>query len=289
MMALALAFGVSAALAALPDALAGQPVGLGVFLAIGLLGGAHCLGMCGPLVATYADRMGSGGSAGGQSTRGRSADPAASSRLRWRDVRQHALFNLGRAASYAAMGALLGGLGAVLYGAAGLVAVADLVRAVAGIVVGAAILLVGTRYLLTGGAGEGHVSVPGATGLFDRVSGALLARVDRLVRGPRIVVLGAVHAVLPCPLLFPVYLYAFARGSPVEGALALGALGLGTFPTLFAFGTVVGSASARWRSRLHRVLGILFLVLGLVALSHGLRLAGLPVPRIPLPVYQPLA
>gem|GEM_PF-6123565 len=39
------------------SSLAGQPVSLGVFLLIGLFGGAHCLGMCGPLVTTYADRM----------------------------------------------------------------------------------------------------------------------------------------------------------------------------------------------------------------------------------------
>jgi len=33
-----------------------EPLSLGVFLLVGLLGGAHCLGMCGPLVSTYADR-----------------------------------------------------------------------------------------------------------------------------------------------------------------------------------------------------------------------------------------
>lgn len=254
--------------------LADQPVGLGVFAAIGVLGGAHCLGMCGPLVATYADRMG-----------------GPDDRLRWRDVRQHGLFNLGRTVSYAAMGALLGGLGGLVFDAAAIVALADVVRGTAGVLVGAFVLVVGLSYLRSGGAGGGvnHLhALPGAAALFERLSGAMLARVESAVDGPRIVALGAVHAVLPCPLLFPVYLYAFARGSPVEGAVALGVLGLGTFPTLFLFGTVVGSVGARWRSRLHRALGACFLLLGLVALTHGLRLFGLPVPRIPLPVYQPL-
>ena len=280
------------------DALGGQPVGLGVFFTIGLLGGAHCLGMCGPLVTTYATRMRPDGAGDGHGVRGGptatdGAWPAAGGatpaqrRLGWAEVRQHGLFNLGRTVSYAAMGAVMGGLGAVLFGVAGVLAVADTVRAAAGILVGLFILATGTRYLL-GGVGGGVESLPGAAGLFDRVSGALLARIDTWVRGPRIVALGAVHAVLPCPLLFPAYLYAFARGSPVEGALALGVLGLGTFPTLFALGTLWTEVSARTRSRLHRVLGALFLVLGLVALTHGLRLAGVPVPRIPLPVYQPL-
>jgi len=278
------------------DALGGQPVGLGVFFAIGLLGGAHCLGMCGPLVTTYATRMREeearsdpAAATDGSGVTGRT--PRAESRLHWREVRQHGLFNLGRTVSYATMGALLGGLGALLYDAAALVAVADAVRAVTGILVGAFILATGVRYLLgeAGGGPGGVESIPGATGLFDRVSGALLSRVDAWVRGPRIVALGAVHSILPCPLLFPAYLYAFARGSPVEGALALGVLGLGTFPTLFALGTLWTEVSARTRVRLHRVLGALFLVLGLVALTHGLRLAGLPVPKIPLPVYQPLS
>ena len=272
------------------DALGGQPVGLGVFFAIGLLGGAHCLGMCGPLVTTYATRMGPGGngeSSAATDGSGVGASRAADRRLHWREVRQHGLFNVGRTLSYALMGALLGGLGALVYDAAALVAVADAVRAVAGILVGAFILVTGVRYLL-GGAAAGLESLPGASGLFDRVSGALLGRVDTMVRGPRIVALGAVHAVLPCPLLFPAYLYAFARGLPVEGALALGVLGLGTFPTLFALGTVWTEVSARTRARVQRGLGVAFLVLGLVALTHGLRLAGLPVPRIPLPVYQPL-
>jgi len=285
------------------SALGGQPVGLGVFFAIGLLGGAHCLGMCGPLVTTYASRMGpdSGGEGrstatdGSGATRGSPGEESGrragqNQRLHWREVRQHGLFNLGRTVSYAAMGALLGGLGALVYDAATLVAVADVVRAVTGVLVGGFILVTGVRYLLgeTGGGPGGVESLPGAAGLFDRVSGVLLARVDSLVRGPRIVALGAVHAVLPCPLLFPAYLYAFARGSPVEGALALGVLGLGTFPTLFALGTLWTELSARTRGRLHRALGALFLVLGLVALTHGLRLAGVPVPKIPLPVYQPL-
>ena len=216
------------------------------------------------------------------------ASRPADRRLHWREVRQHGLFNLGRTLSYAAMGALLGGLGAVVYDAAALAAVADAVRAVAGVLVGGFILVTGVRYLLGGTAGGGLESLPGASGLFDRVSGVLLARVETMVRGPRIVALGAVHAVLPCPLLFPAYLYAFARGSPVEGAVALGVLGLGTFPTLFALGTFWTEVSARTRERVQRGLGVAFLVLGLVALTHGLRLAGVPVPHIPLPVYQPL-
>ena len=96
------------------------PYGLCVFFAIGLLGGAHCLGMGGPLVTTYAARMSDGGRTDGSGNRtaagGSETAAGTAPRLDWRDVRQHALFNLGRTLSYATMGALLGALGAVLYG-----------------------------------------------------------------------------------------------------------------------------------------------------------------------------
>jgi len=64
-------------------ALSGEAVGLGVFFLIGLFGGAHCLGMCGPLVTTYADRMDA-----------QSSGPA--NQLSVHMVTQHGLFNLGR-------------------------------------------------------------------------------------------------------------------------------------------------------------------------------------------------
>ncbi|MUW15947.1 sulfite exporter TauE/SafE family protein, partial [Halorubrum sp. CBA1125] len=46
-----------------------------LFLAIGLLGGAHCIGMCGPLVTVYAGRMRDGTR---RADGGNGATPAAS-------------------------------------------------------------------------------------------------------------------------------------------------------------------------------------------------------------------
>jgi hypothetical protein len=240
-----------------------------VFLLVGLLGGAHCLGMCGPLVGLYADRMDASGATA---------------------ARRHALFNLGRTAGYALAGLLLGGAGALLFDAATVASVAGPVRGVAGVAAGAFILLTGATYA-AGGHGHGP-SIPGVDGLFARVSGVLTARVDRWVGGPRIAGLGLVHALLPCPILYPVYLYALARGSPVAGAVSLGLVGLGTLPTLFASGLAVGSlgsTTAANRARLHRVLGVVFLLLGYVPLAHGLGLLGVDLlPHVRIPIYQPL-
>jgi len=242
---------------------------LAVFALVGLLGGAHCLGMCGPLVTMYADRLGDDG-------------PVA-----WGEVRQHLLFNLGRTASYAAIGALMGVLGTMLYDTAAVAAIANDVRAVAGILVGVFIVATGVRYLLTGTT-EGLVGRLGSGSLFQRVSTRLHEHVDTWVGGPRIVGLGAVHGLLPCPLLYPAFLYAFAVGSPLYGALSLAVLGLGTVPAVFAYGLAFNAVSLRIQTPLHRTLGAVFLLLGYLPLSHGLMLFGIALPHPTIPVYQPL-
>jgi hypothetical protein len=247
-----------------------ESVGILVFAAIGLLGGAHCLGMCGPLVTMYADRLGT------------DAD-----RVRGYDVRQHLLFNLGRTASYAVVGTVMGALGALLFDAAAIASVAAVVRGTVGVAIGTVIVLVGLGYLVRGST-TATLSVPVLDDAFARAYGTITERVDEWVAGPRIAALGALHGLLPCPLLYPAFLYALARGDPIEGGLALTALGLGTIPSLFVYGTLFQTLSVRTRTHLHRVLGVLFVVLGYLPLAMGLMALGVDLPMPPVPFYQPL-
>ncbi len=252
-----------------------------LFLAIGLLGGAHCIGMCGPLVTMYADRMrprSDGGTIAGSHRDGRSRG-----HLTLYEVRQHALFNVGRAASYTALGALFGALGGVVFLTADqLTATADLVRGGVGVLVGAFVIVAGAKYLL--GGGSAGISIPGV----GRVTNWLAVRIEGSVNSPGIVGLGALHALLPCPMLYPAYLFAFATGSAISGAIALAALGIGTIPAVFAYGTLIESVDAVHRRRLHRLLGVAFVVLGYVLLAHGLMALGIHLPHPHLPHYQPL-
>ena len=243
-------------------------IGLLTFGLVGALGGVHCLGMCGPLVTMYADRIDQSG-------------PVA-----WRAIRQHLLFNLGRTASYATVGAVMGLLGRVLYDAAAVATGANDVRAVAGVVVGTVIVVTGGSYLLTGTTTRSLGGFGGGR-LFRRVSETLSTRIDALVAGPRIVLLGAVHGLLPCPLLYPAFLYVFAAGDPAYGAVGLGVLGLGTVPSVFAYGVAFQSISPLIQGPAHRVLGAAFLLLGYVPLAHGLSLFGIGVPHPGIPIYQP--
>ncbi|SDR15641.1 sulfite exporter TauE/SafE family protein [Natronobacterium texcoconense] len=255
-----------------------EPVGLAVFALIGLLGGAHCLGMCGPLVTTYSDRL-----------RAQSDGRAARNELTVGMVKQHALFNLGRTASYAILGGLFGLAGATVFvSSRAVTAVATDVHAIAGIVVGIVIVAMGVHYLVGRGLVGGSVSLPFVGSLLERVHGRLLANVDVWVGDSRIAGLGAVHGLLPCPLLYPAFLYAFVQGSPTGGFLGLAALGLGTVPSLFVYGTLFQSLSLETRVKLHRVLGVGFVVLGYIPLQHGLATVGVPLPHPPIPYYQPL-
>ncbi len=248
-----------------------ETLGLPVLALVGLFGGAHCIGMCGPLVATYADRL--------------EADARESVLTLW-EVRQQVLFNVGRTASYAVIGGLFGLAGELVFLSMRQVTmVATDIHAISGIGVGLVVGGVGVSYAM-GGAGR-DLSVPGVDRISSTVHRQLLPRVDAWVNDSRIVGLGAVHGVLPCPLLYPAYLYAFIQGSALGGATALGALGLGTIPAVFLTGTVFTSVDIGGRRTLHRALGVAFLVLGYIPLQHGLAALGIALPAIPLPHVQP--
>ena len=257
-----------------------RSVELGLFFLVGLFGTGHCLGMCGPLVSIYADKM----------DEQERTDSSAGGLLTVRQVRQHALFNAGRVAVYTLLGAAFGTVGLVMFASANeTVPYGDEIRAVVGVVVGAGIVVAGLSYL-AGRAGTTLVSsIPVLDGLFRRVHSVLGARLDTWVGGPRIFGLGFLHGFLPCPLLYPAFLYAFGQADPIAGAVSLFVLGVGTFPAMFLYGTVFQSVSARRRRIVHRLLGGVFLLLGVHTLFAGLRLLGFDVPHLfSLPVYQPL-
>ncbi|WP_336022919.1 sulfite exporter TauE/SafE family protein [Halobellus salinisoli] len=255
------------------DAVGPSNVEIGVFLLIGALGGAHCLGMCGPLVSVYADRL-------------RATEDGRGVSLR--QLRQHALFNLGRAGGYAIVGAVLAVVGAFALAAVDtVISVGNGVRGTMGILIGTLIITSGASYLWRGTGGR--IRLPGRISVvFTRVSTALTARVDALVGDVRIVGLGFGHAFLPCPITFPAYLYAFAIADPIRAAALLSLLGLGTIPTLFVYGLALGSLSVGRRRTVHRVLGVAFLLLGYLPLAHGLMLLGIHLPHPTVPIYQPL-
>ncbi len=182
------------------------------FLA-GLLGGVHCLGMCGGIVAA----MGMQGDDG-------------------RRLPEQLGYNLGRVASYAIAGALAGLVGSAAFLSERLVPVQTMLYVLAQVM----LILVGL-YL----AGLNHAVL----GL-ERLGGGLWRRVQPVVGGMfpvrgfvRATLAGGLWGWLPCGLVYSVLVSALASGSPLSGALIMLAFGLGTLPNLLA----MGWAAARLR------------------------------------------
>jgi hypothetical protein len=274
------------------DALVHDPVELGLFFVIGLFGTSHCLGMCGPLVSVYSERLAerseTAGANGTTGSRGNSNPngPALTTGL----VAQHALFNFGRLTIYATLGGLFGLLGGSVFRTADVVVVFGTeLRGAVGIATGAVVVATGTAHAFGRSSGVLSGEVPMLATVTARIRDRLVSELDQWLGGYRTFVLGFVHGFLPCPLLYPAFLYAFATGDPVGGALALAALGAGTFPAVFLYGTLYQAANPRRYAVVYRLVGAAFVLLGANTLLVGASLLGVDVPYLfAAPIYQPL-
>ena len=215
--------------------------GLAAAVLFGLLGSTHCLGMCGPLVSLYASQLGPG--------------PGAFAR------RQHLLFNLGRALAYTNLGVLFGaagfGLRARPFGAA-----------LVGLAAGLFVVATGSRFL---GAG-GLAAWPDR--LLARPTRALAGvwrRYVVLARSSGIVFLGALHGLLPCPLLYVMFTSAVALGDPIRGGILLLSFSLGTMPMLWGMAALGQRLGAQRRLGWHRAFGWAVTAWGLVLVIRGLQ------------------
>jgi uncharacterized protein len=218
--------------------------GLVAAFLFGLLGSTHCFGMCGPLVSLYAGQLASGSGVS--------------------PPRQHLLFNLGRVLAYTNLG--------VLFGAAGfLLTVRPWAAGLIGVAAGIFVLAMGTHFLGVGGV-AGRLER-----LLARPTGALAGLWRQyvvLARSPGILLLGALHGLLPCPLLYVMFTSAVAMGDPIRGGILLFCFSLGTVPMMLGMGVVGQRLSPARRLAWQRVFGGLVAVWGLVLVVHGLQTLG---------------
>ena len=208
---------------------------LALFL-VGLLGGTHCVGMCGGIVGAL--------SMGGP--------PRLS---------LHLAYNLGRIASYMAAGALAGAFGQAGVWLRGGPFAQQAMLALAG----GALLALG---LYLAGVAPFMRAIESAGSVLWRALQPLsrwFLPVDSL---PRALGLGALWGWLPCGMVYAVLLTALATADPLHGALVMLAFGLGTLPNLLAIALLFERMSAWRKMRPVRVLGgaliAVFGVLGIV-------------------------
>jgi sulfite exporter TauE/SafE len=203
---------------------------LGSALVLGLLGGGHCLGMCGGLMGALT--------------------LAIPPEQRGRRLRLLLAYNLGRILSYASAGLLLGLAGW---------AVASSPAALALRVVAALLLIAMGLYLAGWWSGLTRIEALGR-GLWRHIQ-PVASRLLPVSSLPRALLLGALWGWLPCGLVYSTLLWAASQGNAGYSAALMLAFGLGTWPVLLATGLAAERVNALLRRRSVRVAGGLLVML----------------------------
>ena len=206
---------------------------LGSALILGLLGGGHCLGMCGGLMGALT--------------------LAIPPEQRGRRLRLLLAYNLGRILSYACAGLLLGLAGW---------AVASSPAALALRVVAALLLIAMGLYLAGWWGGLTRIETLGR-GLWRHIQ-PVASRLLPVSSVPRALLLGALWGWLPCGLVYSTLLWAASQGNAGYSAALMLAFGVGTWPVLLATGLAAERVNILLKRRSVRVAGgVLVMLFGI--------------------------
>ncbi|MFZ3023065.1 sulfite exporter TauE/SafE family protein [Pseudomonas sp.] len=199
-------------------------------LILGLLGGGHCLGMCGGLMGALT--------------------LAIPPEQRGRRLQLLLAYNLGRILSYATAGVLFGLAGWAVASSPA----AMLLRIVAG-------LLLISMGLYLGGWWSGLTRIEAlGRGLWRHIQ-PVAGRLLPVSSLPRALLLGALWGWLPCGLVYSTLLWAASQGDALDSGLLMLAFGLGTWPVLLATGMAAERLTALLRRRGVRMAGGLLVIL----------------------------
>ncbi|MGE5319534.1 MAG: sulfite exporter TauE/SafE family protein [Hyphomicrobiaceae bacterium] len=220
-----------------------EPGYLAVFL-IGLLGGTHCIGMCGGIVSALTVQM-------------------PGDRPQWRLL---LAYNAGRIVAYAAAGAALGALGGV-----GLL-LNDVLPVQLVLYVLANLMLVGLGLYLTGSTW--------ALSFTETIGQRLWRHIQPATRRflparsvAQALPLGVLWGFLPCGMVYSVLATALVSGSMLRGASLMLAFGLGTLPNLLLAGALLVRLRELAQGRVLRLVsGSLVLGFGVFGLVNATRL-----------------
>ncbi len=176
---------------------------------IGLLGGAHCIGMCGGIMNALSFALPE------QQRKPRGALPTL------------LLYNSGRIFSYAVAGALIGGLGMLLQGPVSILG--------PGLRIFAGLMLIAMGLYLAGWW-RGLVHLERLGGHVWKYLQPLGKRLMPVTRPSQALLLGALWGWLPCGLTYSTLTLAVSTGSWHQAALVMASFGLGTLPVMLASG-----------------------------------------------------
>lgn len=211
---------------------------------VGLLGGLHCLGMCGPIALALPN--------------------AQNKALGWGFVRNRLLYNLGRILTYASLGAIVGllGKGIALGGSQQWLSI------------GIGLLIITLMFLPKTWVRslERQNPLPKFGFNLKKQFGKLFGQ----DKPHRFLLIGIFNGFLPCGLVYLALAGAIATGEVLDGMLYMALFGLGTVPVMLGVSFLGNFISPKQRSQLYRRLMPVFAFsLALMFILRGLNL-GIP-------------
>ena len=206
---------------------------LAAAFATGLLGSAHCLGMCAGISGLFA--------AGATVASLRAQLPLAIA------------YNIGRVTSYALLGTLIAAIGAGFVSV--IPAIAGPVRLASGLLIVLIGLQVAFNWRLL------SVIEKAGAGIWNRIA-PQAKRFIPATSMSRAAILGLFWGWLPCGLVYSALLLAATTASPSGGGLVMIAFGLGTVPAMVLSGLSASRLSA-FMSRNRLGAGLLIVILGI--------------------------
>ncbi|MCW8881999.1 MAG: sulfite exporter TauE/SafE family protein [Sedimenticola sp.] len=215
---------------------------------VGLLGGVHCIGMCGGIVGALTFGL--------PEQKRQSFSALLPFQLS---------YNLGRLISYVIAGAIMGGLGMLL---AELMPIQIAQRGL--------LVIAGIFMVLLGLYLSGWWMVLNRV---ERMGGALWRKIEpfgrRLmpVQTPlQALGIGMIWGWVPCGLVYTMLINAVSSGGAIKGAGLMFAFALGTLPNLLAMGLLAGAAARLARSDVARkIAGVTVILFGIYTLWSALR------------------
>ncbi len=214
-------------------------VALSLFLA-GLLGGLHCVGMCGGIIGAL--------SAGGNGGQLRTA------------------LHVGRIVSYGVLGVIVGSVG-------GMTAMFDKWMPIQiGVYVIANILLLMVGCYLLGWS-KPMARVEGWGGKLWRLISPLTRALIPLRTWPRALSVGLLWGFMPCGLVYGALAMALLSRSAIEGGAMMVMFGLGTLPNLLAAGALLRQIRSKGLGKAGRLVsGVAIGGFGVYGLAHAAQL-----------------
>ena len=205
---------------------------------VGLLGGVHCLGMCGSIVGILTAQLPKQGA-------------------RWPF---HLAYNSGRIASYTLAGLLAGAIGQAGLLLRDVVPIQHILFALSSLM-----LIALGMYLAGIWSMVRHIEMAGSA-LWKRIQ-PLTRPLFPITTPTRALLLGTLWGWLPCGLVYSVLVTALASGHAQSGALIMLAFGLGTLPNLMAIGLLWERCRLWVRSpRVRLIAGLAVMAFGIYGL-----------------------